>query len=195
MSFYVCAQLTCFPINVNRLVAIGTIEEKKYKKAIQKDWLSTSIFGPTAGEADGETDVQRDDIVVDPDESISSKNQSHGEQVVAWEVDATTCEDDLLGKLLKQDEKEGNSFVKVVEHGSQFTNRKTASGPDAREWFCEDWDYKDVSHTQETSEGEGPGVDITNPAVLATKMYQEYGEMGAFDAGAATSSDTDEEIV
>ncbi|CAM6090780.1 unnamed protein product [Calypogeia fissa] len=164
-------------VYVYRLIAIGTIEETKYKKAIRKDWLSVSIFTRTAAEAgedaDGEVVVQTDEIMVDPPESISSKKQSSGEEILVWEVDADTCEDDLLEKLLKKDKTEGNSFIKIVEHSSQFNSRKTACGPNAWEWFADERD-KDLSHTKEAREGD---------------------EIEVFEADVCSGSDTDEEIL
>lgn len=172
------------------MIAFGTIEEKKYKKAIRKDWLSMSIFSPVSGEAGEHSGGQADGLLDAPARSTSPKIENLGEEIRAWEVGESTCEDPLLEKLLKNDKGQAKSFAKVVEHGSQFHNRKTECGPDVREWFVEDWDKE----TKETREGAALRAANTNPEILASEIYEDLGQIGSFDASAEGSSDTDEEI-
>jgi hypothetical protein len=151
-----------------------------------------SIFSPAAEDCDGQSKrfEEQKDHELEPPQSNCSKNLSPGGEVHAWEVDASTCEDALLEKLLKDNKSKANAFMKVVEHGSRFHNRQTPCGPDAREWFLDDWDYKDLSRTKESMEKED-GLEENCSERLASKLYQDFED----DGGTLSSSDTDEEIL
>ncbi|KAL3700560.1 hypothetical protein R1sor_018582 [Riccia sorocarpa] len=167
-------------VYVYRLIASGTIEESKYKKAIRKDWLSRAIFSVSEAQKNEMTDAGAESAakvqvrgagesevterlmdgrcggscVEKPvvGDATSNLSVSEGiqrlrkfEELLAWEVDARTCKDAMLERVLENDrDAERKTFVKVIEHGSDFRESSLPFGPDAREWFLEGFDENDA---------------------------------------------------
>ncbi|KAL2651153.1 hypothetical protein R1flu_019281 [Riccia fluitans] len=164
-------------VYVYRLIASGTVEENKYKKAIRKDWLSRAIFSvaqaksheltnadpQSAAEvqilADGEMKVTDSTTHGKPaaEETVGGDTTANlsviegirrlrkSEELLAWEVDTCTCKDVMLERVLENDtDADRKTFVKVIEHGSDFREKTLPVGPDAREWFLEGIDDNDA---------------------------------------------------
>ncbi|KAG6547536.1 hypothetical protein Mapa_010984 [Marchantia paleacea] len=186
-------------VYVYRLIASGTIEEHKYKKAIRKDWLSRSIFsasqgeGLKASETDREVrkapgtsdDKEREDTKPSgvagyakaaQEQEVPDANHATGgtrsveqgdegvhrlrkiQELLAWEVDVATCEDVMLEKILGKDKIERKTFLKVIEHGSDFRDKNIPFGPDAREWFLEGMEDNDPLDMKEVNDEAYPGI-------------------------------------
>ncbi|BFI24385.1 DNA repair and recombination protein RAD54 and RAD54-like protein [Marchantia polymorpha subsp. ruderalis] len=185
-------------VYVYRLIASGTIEEHKYKKAIRKDWLSRSIFSASQGEGLKASEINREvrkslGIIDDKGEDIKPSgatifakaaqeqevldaNHATGvtrsveqgdegvhrlrkiQELLAWEVDVAICKDVMLEKILGKDKVERKTFLKVIEHGSDFRDENIPFGPDAREWFLEGMEDNEPLDMKEVNDEAYPAI-------------------------------------